>query len=157
MKLLTVEQIARVCHDVNQQYCLALGDKSQLPWDQAPQWQRDSAIKGVEFHLVNEHSTPADSHNAWLAEKLRTGWRYGTVKDEIRQEHPCICPYEQLPAQQQAKDYIFRQIVKSMKAIDLNKSEVAPEEALAMVLRNMPQPTVQMTEEQPGVDPSELE
>jgi len=32
------EQIARVTREVNRAYCLALGDDSQLPWNDAPQW-----------------------------------------------------------------------------------------------------------------------
>jgi hypothetical protein len=44
--------IARVCHEVNRAYCTSLGDESQLPWDSAPQWQKDSAINGVRFITV---------------------------------------------------------------------------------------------------------
>lgn len=44
---MTPEQIARVVHEVNRAYCEALGDTSQPKWEDAPQWQRDSAMLGV--------------------------------------------------------------------------------------------------------------
>lgn len=110
----SVEEIAKACHEANRGYCAALGDLSQLPWEQAPEWQRKSAITGVEYHLANPDSTPADSHKSWLAEKTRDGWCYGRVKDPVAKTHPCFVPYEQLPKEQQAKDFIFLAIVRSL-------------------------------------------
>mgnify|MGYP001560010111 CR=1 FL=1 len=37
---MNVEDIARVCHEVNRSYCLARGDDSQMPWDKAPTGRR---------------------------------------------------------------------------------------------------------------------
>lgn len=48
---MNIEQIARIAHETNRVYCATLGDTSQPAWDDAPDWQRQSAIKGVEFHL----------------------------------------------------------------------------------------------------------
>ena len=110
----TPEDIGRVCHEVNRAYCLALGDMSQRPWADAPQWQRDSAIKGVEFHLANPDASPAASHDAWLAVKIADGWKYGPVKDAAKKEHPCFCTFSELPPSQQAKDFIFRAIVHAL-------------------------------------------
>lgn len=111
-----VEDIARVCHEANRAYCIALGDDSQLPWDDAPGWQKESAIKGVRFILDNDNATPADSHNSWMLEKARDGWVYGEVKDPEKKTHPCFVPYEQLPVEQRAKDHIFGAIVRRMRA-----------------------------------------
>lgn len=49
---MNIEQIARVCHEVNRAYCQALGDDSQPAWEDAPQWQRDSALLGVQLLLT---------------------------------------------------------------------------------------------------------
>lgn len=68
-------EIARVCHEVNRAYCQALGDDSQLPWSECPDWQRQSAIAGVNMHLANPGATPEDSHVAWLNQKEADGWR----------------------------------------------------------------------------------
>lgn len=115
--MIVLETIARVCHEVNRAYCQALGDHSQLPWPDAPDWQKQSAITGVQFILDNPDAGPSASHDSWLAEKQRQGWRFGPVKDVEKREHPCFVPYEDLPPEQKAKDYIFGAIVRSMAEI----------------------------------------
>lgn len=103
-----VERIARVCHEVNRAYCQALGDDSQKPWDEAPEWQRKSAVNGVLMHIGNPAAGPEASHEAWLKEKLENGWTWGPVKDEIARTHPCIADFSKLPVEQRAKDHLFR-------------------------------------------------
>ena len=103
--------IAKKCHEINRAYCAALGDTSQLPWDQAPEWQRQSAINGVQFHIEHPDAGPDASHNSWLEEKRSAGWKFGPVKDADKKEHPCFVPYGKLPAEQKAKDYLFKQTV----------------------------------------------
>jgi hypothetical protein len=116
MKLAPVE-IARVCHEVNRAYCQALGDTSQVAWEQAPEWQRQSAIVGVEFNLANPDAPPSASHDSWLAEKTRDGWKYGPVKDADKKEHPCFVPYDELPVEQKAKDYLFKATVAALARV----------------------------------------
>lgn len=111
-----VQDLARVCHQVNRAYCQALGDHSQEPWERAPTWQRDSAIKGVLFHLTRPVALPEASHESWLAEKVKEGWKYGAVKDPVKKEHPCFVPYDQLPPEQRAKDYLFCAVVDSLRS-----------------------------------------
>lgn len=108
------EQIARVAHEVNRAYCEALGDTSQPKWEDAPYWQRSSAVNGVEFHQANPEAGPDHSHNEWLKEKEENGWKFGPVKDAELKEHPCFVPYEELPTEQKAKDFIFRGIVHAL-------------------------------------------
>jgi len=109
-----IEDIARVAHEVNRDYCIALGDKSQPKWEDAPDWQKSSAINGVQFHLANPDAGPDHSHNEWLKEKRDTGWKFGPVKNPEAKEHPCFVPYEELPLEQKAKDYLFRSVVHSL-------------------------------------------
>lgn len=108
---MNIEDIARVAHEVNRAYCEALGDTSQPSWEDAPDWQKSSAINGVKFHIDNPCAGPSHSHDEWMAEKLEAGWRYGPVKNAETKEHPCIVPYEELPVEQRAKDYLFRAVV----------------------------------------------
>ena len=110
-----IEAIARLCHETNRTYCHAIGDHSQLPWDDAPQWQRDSAINGVRFHVDNPAAGPSGSHENWLREKEADGWRYGETKNAELKIHPCMVPYEQLPFAQRVKDSIFTAIVHARK------------------------------------------
>lgn len=106
--------IARVAHEVNMAYCQSLGDYTQVPWEQAPEWQQKSAIVGVEFHLNNPNASPADSHESWLKEKEADGWKYGEVKDSEAKTHPCFRPYDELPQEQRSKDFLFRGIVHAI-------------------------------------------
>lgn len=105
--------IARVCHEVNRAYCQALGDFSQDTWEDAPQWQRDSAVNGVRMHLANDVD-PEASHEAWRKEKVEAGWQFGLDKDPEKKEHPCMLPFSQLPQAQKAKDFIFRAVVHAL-------------------------------------------
>jgi hypothetical protein len=116
METMNVERIARVAHEVNRAYCQALGDNSQPTWADAPDWQKSSALAGVRFHLDNPDAGPDHSHNEWLREKRATGWKYGRVKDAEKKEHPCFVPFEMLPAEQKAKDFIFRSVVHALAA-----------------------------------------
>lgn len=108
------EEVARVAHEVNRAYCEALGDHSQMPWEEAPEWQRASALQGVVLHESNPDAGPAASHESWMAQKKADGWAYGPEKDPDRKLHPCMVPFEDLPREQQAKDYLFRAVVHAL-------------------------------------------
>jgi len=110
-----IEFIAKCCHEINKTYCESIGDYSQVPWEEAPLWQRESAIAGVEFSIANPKSTPADSHESWYKHKKADGWVYGPVKDVVKKEHPCMVPYDDLPEQQKAKDKLFKTVVNLLK------------------------------------------
>ena len=124
--MLTIEQVAEICHETNRAYCKALGDTTQTAWEAAPDWQRTSAINGVIFHRNNPEATPASSHNSWLEEKLRNGWVYGPTKDVEKKEHPCCVRFERLPAEQQAKDKLFKAIVDSVRDLIEPTAESVP-------------------------------
>jgi hypothetical protein len=108
------ETIAKVCHEANRAYCAAIGDLSQVPWEGAAAWQRESAVNGVRFIRDNPGAPPSASHDSWLAEKKAAGWRYGEVKDPEAKTHPAFLPYDQLPTEQKAKDYIFGAIARTL-------------------------------------------
>lgn len=121
------ELIARVAHEVNRAYCASLGDTSQPAWEEAPDWQRQSALAGVDMHLANPDATPEQSHESWLAQKTADGWTHGDVKDPEKKQHPCFLPYAELPAEQRAKDYLFRGVVHALK--DLPEATIAAVQA----------------------------
>jgi hypothetical protein len=110
----TIEACARAAHEVNRAYCLALGDTSQPPWEEAPEWQKSSARKGVQG--VISGNGPEQSHESWLAEKAESGWKYGPVKDPEKKEHPCFVPYRELPPEQKKKDSLFVGTVRCVAA-----------------------------------------
>lgn len=107
--------IARVAHEANRAYCATLGDMTQPAWDDAPQWQRDSAISGVAF-LVNRPDAGAGAlHENWRKEKIEAGWTYGPVKHPEAKQHPCLVPFDELPREQQAKDFLFGAVVHALR------------------------------------------
>ncbi len=112
-----IEQIARICHQVNKSYCESIGDNSQLNWEDAPDWQKQSMINGVEFRIKFPDSKPSESHDNWLLKKEQDGWKYGPKKDEELKEHPCCVPYDELSQEQKSKDYISKSIVNSIGEI----------------------------------------
>lgn len=109
-----IETIAALCHEVNRAYCASIGDHSHPAWVVAPDWQKDSIVNGVRFHMENE-ATPAMSHESWLRQKMAEGWVYGEVKDPVAKTHPCVVPYDQLPQEQRSKDYLFKAVCAFFK------------------------------------------
>lgn len=111
-----LESIASVCHETNRAFCSTIGDDSQVPWAEAPEWQRTSAMNGVRFHLTADHS-PGESHENWMKEKIADGWTYGKVKNTEKKTHPCLVPFAKLQLGQVMKDILFRNVVHAFKVI----------------------------------------
>jgi hypothetical protein len=110
---------AIAAHEANRILCQALGDNSQPAWEDAPQWQQSSALKGVKAVAENPEITPEQQHQSWLDVKAVDGWKYGPVKNPETKEHPCFVPYSELPPQQQLKDHMFGIVVRSVLGIPL--------------------------------------
>ena len=115
MNNLKVSAIAIICHEANKAWCEVNGDNSQKHWAESEQWQRDSAISGVEFKINNQDAGEDAQHNAWMADKIKDGWVYGEIKDAEKKTHPCIVPFNELPEFQQKKDTLFCAIVNALK------------------------------------------
>lgn len=113
---MTVEQIARLCHEANRDYCYILGDNSQLPWFFAEDWQRESARAGVQGILSGQITSPVAAHDSWCKQKFDAGWVYGKVKDPEKKTHPCLVSYDALPEEQRAKDHLMFAIVRAMES-----------------------------------------
>lgn len=126
---LNIDQIAQVCHEANAMYCRTIGDYSQPTWNNAPLWQKDSAMNGVLLHIkdlsAGHTPRPEASHERWLKQKVDEGWVWGPIKDPAHKEHPCMRPFDELPIEQQLKDHIFVAIVTAFynaaKAVEAMK------------------------------------
>lgn len=109
----TPEQVARVCHEANRALQAVNGEPDVSPsWDEAPEWQRESAVSGVSAAL--DGATPEQQHESWCKDKTAAGWVYGEVKDGNAKTHPCLVAYADLPAGQQAKDDLFLGVVAAL-------------------------------------------
>jgi hypothetical protein len=62
--LVQIEAAAQAAHECNRAYCITLGDFSQVCWEEAPTWQKKSAINGVQG--VANGNGPEQSHESWL-------------------------------------------------------------------------------------------
>lgn len=106
--------IARVCHEANRAYSEGMNLELHMPWDSAPQWQKDSAIAGVKAIFDDPLTMPYESHERWMAAKVADGWVYGKTKDAVAKTHPCMVPYGELPDAQRVKDTLFVNIVRAL-------------------------------------------
>lgn len=111
----SVTDMAKVAHEVNRAYCKAIGDDSQVPFEEAPQWQKDSVVAGVQAVLQGGVCSPGESHANWLAVKRADGWTYGKVKDAEKKTHPCLVEYDELPPEQQVRDQLFLAVVAALR------------------------------------------
>lgn len=109
-----IETIAAAAHEANRLFCIAIGDNSQVHWEDAPEWQRASAVAGVQSALNG--ATPEQQHESWCAYKVADGWVHGPTKDADAKTHPCLVPYAELPPEQRAKDSLYQAVVKGMAA-----------------------------------------
>lgn len=107
------EDIARVAHEANRAWQHVTRDPAPSPpWDEAPAWQRESAITGVRQVLAG--ASAEELHDAWCRHKEDGGWRYGPVKDQAAKTHPCLVPYSELPEEQRQKDTLFAAICAAL-------------------------------------------
>lgn len=113
-ELLKMTNIARVCHEANRAWCIANADPSQVSWEDAPEWQKESTIQSVLFRIQNPDAKLDAQHNQWMKDKIEAGWVYGPVKNAETKEHPCIVPYEQLSEFEKRKDALFAAIVLAL-------------------------------------------
>lgn len=108
-----IEACAHVAHEINRRYCELIGDYSQVSWYEAPDWQRASAREGVKNIIADPNFSPEQSHESWMKLKAAEGWSYGPEKDPQAKKHPCMLPYDKLPAAQQQKDALFGAAVRA--------------------------------------------
>lgn len=54
-------------------------------------------------------------HEAWSAQRLTEGWRYGAQRDDLKKEHPCLVPYKDLPESE--KEYDRKTALKTIQTI----------------------------------------
>jgi len=109
-----ITKTAQVAHEVNRAWCEMNGDMSQPSWDDAPEWQRKSAIAGVIFHLDHPNASDSASHNSWMEQKIADGWVYGKIKNAEAKTHPCILNFKNLPKVDQIKDALFRSTIHAI-------------------------------------------
>ena len=51
----------------------------------------------------------------WAAGRIADGWRWGPVRDDVKKEHPCLVPYDDLPEEE--RDYDRRTSMETLKLL----------------------------------------
>ena len=63
----------------------------------------DEIARRVEAHI--ELLAKAE-HDGWMAQRVRSGWRHGPVRDNAQKLHPSIVAYDDLPEPEKEKDRV---------------------------------------------------
>lgn len=48
-------------------------------------------------------------HEVWAKNRLANGWTYGVERNDIKKQHPCLIPYEDLPEGEKVYDRVTSQ------------------------------------------------
>lgn len=54
-------------------------------------------------------------HDVWAEGRLMDGWTYGPTRDDIKKQHPCLVPYEELSEAE--KEYDRKTAIQTLKLI----------------------------------------
>ncbi len=112
---MTIEQIASIAHMANRELCYTTSTEDHETWALCSQEHKDRMISGVQWNIANPDAHPSTQHDQWMEAMFADGWHYGpNGRDEAAKTHHCLVPYEQLPPNQQAKDALFKGIVKAL-------------------------------------------
>jgi hypothetical protein len=111
--ILQLYDIAQIVHDTHCRYCHHIGDKTQVLWADAPEWQKISTVMGVNAVLDNPDITPEQLHAKWVETRAEYGWVYAPLKNVERKEHPCMVDYSKLDVNQKQKDWMFHAVVRA--------------------------------------------
>lgn len=110
---MNIRDIAMVAHAANKAYCEAIGDYTHWSWSSSSLELKESTIAGVQSIVDGAHS-PEEQHRLWLEHKEDQGWVWGPFKHTRNKTHPCMLPYEELPAKQKLKDALFQAVVGAL-------------------------------------------
>ncbi len=115
-----IDAVARVVHEANSAYCIAIGDPILPSWNDLDESYKNSYRIGIEKVLSG--STPEEQHESWMKERISQEWVYGTQLDRVSKIHPNLVSYNQLPLAQRKKDKLFIAIVNVLTSNDLIKT-----------------------------------
>lgn len=65
-----------------------------------------------------------NAHDVWAVQRFEEGWRYGVARDDERQLHPCLVPYEELPDEE--KEYDRAMVRETIRSILVLGYEIRP-------------------------------
>ena len=75
---------------------------SRMNYKPVPVDTREMALPVELIPLVEEMAK--NVHDVWALNRFKEGWTYGPVRDDIKKQHPCLVPYEELPESEKEYD-----------------------------------------------------
>ena len=105
-------EIAKICHQVNRDYCIDEQLVAPPKWDELPLIVQESIIAGVAEVIADPKITPTQIHQKWCDYKEAEGWKPGEVKNTKLKTHPNLVPFKDLPGLEKRKDVLFIRMVK---------------------------------------------
>ena len=55
----------------------------------------DDIVLSAEIMELSE-KIARNVHEVWAKSRMSEGWTYGPVRDDVKKQHPCLVPYENL-------------------------------------------------------------
>jgi hypothetical protein len=110
---MTITEIAQVVHEIQRTFCASIGE-SIPAWEDAGRMQNTTA-HGVLDLINNPQAEAGYSHTQWMKNRIADGYVYGEVRDHVKKTHPSLVPFEQLSHNEQVKDHLFVQTVRSLQ------------------------------------------
>ena len=110
-----IDEAGIFAFNVNMAYSTAIGTEAKNLPKRYRELSEEELVKvreAIEKHFISDVD-PEESHEMWLNSKAELGWTYGEEKNEELKTHPCIMPYNDLPAEQKVKDVLFKESIRS--------------------------------------------
>lgn len=109
---MTSVEIAQVIHEVISAQSRFIESRKVVDWGELAVPDQEMYVGAVEWIKDDPTVTPQSVHDYWRTSMMGRGWVYGPVKDVGKLEHPCMVPYEALPAYEAAKDVVFMTLAR---------------------------------------------
>ena len=55
----------------------------------------DDIVLSAEIMELSE-KIARNVHEVWAKSRMSEGWTYGPMRDDVKKQHPCLVPYENL-------------------------------------------------------------
>ncbi|HEY9602444.1 MAG TPA: TRAFs-binding domain-containing protein, partial [Allocoleopsis sp.] len=80
--------------------------RSETSLNYQPEPLDTSNVTLTAEHLKLTELLARNTHELWAQQRLAEGWNYGQQRDDVRKEHPCLVPYDELPESEKQYDRI---------------------------------------------------
>lgn len=110
-----IEQISKTTHEVHLSYCRSMGIDTQGKWEEISEAHKNGIISSVKGILLGEISTKVESHNNFINNKIKDGWKWGEYYCKNKKTNPRLVVYQLLSLEDKVKESLFFDCVSSFK------------------------------------------